>query len=76
MGLMVRDVASNSSLAQGWSGGIRAGLTTQRPWRSGASAARRDSKGGAPPHSAGYSAKADSNRSRGEAAPWSEERAE
>ena len=33
MGLMVRDVASKNSSAQGWSGGIRAGLTTQRPWR-------------------------------------------
>ena len=39
-------------------------LVAYRAARSGASAARRDSKGGAPPHSAGFSAKADSNRSR------------
>ena len=60
-------------------------LVAYRAARSGARAARRDSKGGAPPHSAGFSAKADSNRSR-EAArlgrvesaapptpPWSEQ---
>ena len=39
-------------------------LVAYRAARSGARAARRDSKGGAPPHSAGFSAKADSNRSR------------
>ena len=48
MVLMVHDVTSNDSTARAWSGEVRAGQTTQRPWRRNSTKQGRGGKSYAP----------------------------